>query len=171
MSAVEQIRASIPEPARDIRINLQSVLQSGVLTVAQKWGVAIATAANAKDQALVDALVTDALAEVSPAVIDDAFAAASLMAMNNVYYRFRATVGKESYASMPARLRMARLAAPATNKLDFELFCLAVSAVNGCATCVAAHEAAVTKGGLSEERVHDAVRVAAVAAAACHAFL
>ena len=44
---------------------------------------------------------------------------------------------------------------------DFELFALAVSAVNGCATCVQAHERVVTEGGLTPAQVNDAVRIAA----------
>ena len=92
--------------------------------------------------------------------------AAAIMAMNNVYYRFRHMVGKPSYSEKPARLRMNRLVKPATNKVDFELFSLAVSAVNGCEACVRSHEQVVTQGGLSEDAVHDAVRIAAVVHAA-----
>jgi alkyl hydroperoxide reductase subunit D len=109
-----------------------------------------------------DALLADARREVDAAVIDDALAAAALMGMNNVYYRFRHMIGKASYSEKPARLRMNRLGKPSTNRTDFELFCLAVSAVNGCEMCVRSHEQVVLEGGLSEEHVHDAVRIAAV---------
>jgi alkyl hydroperoxide reductase subunit D len=166
MSVLEQLRDSIPEPARDIKLNLQSVLQPGPLSPEQRWGVAIASAVATRNARLRDALVADARAEVAAEVIDDAIAAAALMAMNNVYYRFRHMVGKESYSQMPARLRMQRIARPATNKPDFELFCLAVSAINGCEVCIRSHEAAVLQGGLSEEQVHDAVRIAATINAA-----
>jgi alkyl hydroperoxide reductase subunit D len=88
------------------------------------------------------------------------------MAMNNVYYRFRHVVGKPGYAERPARLRMTRLAKPATNKLDLELFSLAASAVNNCEACVRAHEQAATDGGLTEDQVHDAIRIAATVNAA-----
>jgi len=162
MSAVEELRAAIPEPARDIRLNLQGVLEQSSLTAQQRWGVAIASAVAARSPRLRDALVADARATVDAAVIDDAYAAASLMAMNNVYYRFRHMIAKESYERMPARLRMQRIAKPATNKPDFELFCLAVSAINGCEMCVRSHEQGVLNGGLSEENVQDAVRIAAV---------
>jgi alkyl hydroperoxide reductase subunit D len=166
VSAVEELRASIPEAAKDIKLNLQSVLQPGALTPAQRWGVAIASAVATRNTRLRDALMHDARADVSAAVIDDALAAAALMAMNNVYYRFRHMIGKESYSQMPARLRMQRIARPASNKVDFELFCLAVSAINGCETCMRSHEDVVLKGGLSEDQVHDAVRIAATVNAA-----
>src|SRR3954464_4703067 len=166
MSAVDDLRASFSEPARDIKLNLQSVLQPGTLTPAQRHGVAIASAVATHNHALRDALITDARAEVSEAVIDDALAAAALMAMNNVFYRFRHMIGKSSYGERPARLRMQRIAKPATNKPDFELFCLAVSAINGCEMCIRSHEAVVIEGGLTEDHVVDAVRIAAVVNAA-----
>jgi alkyl hydroperoxide reductase subunit D len=162
MSAVESLRASISEPARDIKLNLQSVLQPGTLSPAQRFGVAIASAVATHNHALRDALITDARTEVDEAVIDDALAAAALMAMNNVFYRFRHMIGKASYGERPARLRMQRIAKPATNKADFELFCLAVSAINGCEMCVRSHEESVLLAGLTEDHVHDAVRIAAV---------
>jgi alkyl hydroperoxide reductase subunit D len=166
MNALESLRAQLPEVARDTRLNLQSVLQPGTLTPDQRWGVAVASAAAARNRELLDATLADARAEVSDAVIDDALAAASLMAMNNVYYRFRHLIGKPSYEQKPARLRMQRIAKPATNKADFELFCLAVSAINGCEMCMRSHEAVVIEGGLTEDQVHDAVRIAATVHAA-----
>jgi alkyl hydroperoxide reductase subunit D len=168
MPGLEAIREGLPEVARDIKLNLQAVMQIATLSSAQRYGVAIATAASARDTVLRDALIADARGVVEPGVVEDAIAAAALMAMTNVYYRFRHLVGKPSYAEMPARLRMNRLANPATNKLDFELFALAVSAVNGCETCVKAHERVLVSGGMTEEQIHDAVRLAAVVyATAC----
>jgi alkyl hydroperoxide reductase subunit D len=169
MTATESLRARIPEYARDIKLNLQSVLQPGTLSAEQRWGVAVASAAAARNRELFDALIADAQAEVGAAVIDDALAAASLMAMNNVYYRFRHLIGKESYEQKPARLRMQRIARPATNKTDFELFCIAVSAINACELCIRSHEAIVLEGGLTEDHVHEAVRIAAVVNAAATA--
>ncbi|MEW5853141.1 MAG: carboxymuconolactone decarboxylase family protein [Myxococcota bacterium] len=166
MNALENARNAIPEPARDIRLNLQSVLQGGSLSAAQRWGVAVAAAVAARNAFLRDAVIADALREVDGPVIDDAQAAAALMAMNNVYYRFRHIVGKSSYSEKPARLRMNRLVKPATNKTDFELFCLVVSAINGCEMCVQSHEKVVTEGGLTEDQVHDAIRIGATIHAA-----
>jgi alkyl hydroperoxide reductase subunit D len=166
MSAVEALRETLPEFARDTKLNLQTVLQQSSLTDAQKWGVAVACAAAARNRSLLDALKGEGLAATNEAVIDDALAAASLMAMNNIYYRFRHIIAKPEYADRPARLRMQRIAKPASSRLDFELFCLAVSAINGCEACVRSHEATVIAGGLSEDQVNDAVRIAATVHAA-----
>jgi len=163
-NALETIRGRLPDSARDTKLNLQSVLGEGSLSVAQRLGVAIASAVAARSQALRDALVEKArqeLAAEAEAVIDDAYAAATLMAMNNVYYRFRHMVGKESYSQRSPRLRMNRLGQVRTKKADVELMSLAVSAINGCEDCIRAHEKAVLDAGLGEEQVHDAVRIAA----------
>jgi alkyl hydroperoxide reductase subunit D len=162
MDALQRLAATLPEPAKDIRINLTAVLQQNSLTTAQRFGTALATALAAKQPALAAAVVADAGDALPAASAFDAQAAAALMAMNNVYYRFRHMVGKQEYEQQPARLRMQRLAAPAADKLDFELYALAVSAINGCATCVQAHERVVTAGGLTAAHVNDAIRIAAV---------
>jgi lipoyl-dependent peroxiredoxin subunit D len=167
MEQLELLRESLPEVARDIKLNLSSVLQAGPLTDAQKFGVAIASAHAAKNPRLASALSQDArTAGVTDGVIEDAVAAAVLMAMNNVYYRFRHQIGRETYSQRPARLRMNRLVTVKGTKADFELMCLAVSAINGCEACVRAHEKTVLEAGLSEDQVHDAVRVAATMNAA-----
>jgi len=165
---LDLIRAALPEVAKDIKLNLQSVLtEGGPLTPAQRWGVAVAAAAAARNPRLRHAVVADARANVEEAVVEDALAAAALMGMNNVYYRFRHLIEKPVYKDKPARLRMNRMVKPASNKVNFELFSLAVSAINGCANCMAAHEAVVVgAGGLSEDHVHDAVRIAATINAA-----
>jgi alkyl hydroperoxide reductase subunit D len=166
MSSLETLRNALPASAKDIKLNLQAVLQAESLSAAQRWGVAVASAIAARNPQLKAAIIDQAQREVDASVLEDAAAAAALMAMNNVYYRFRHMLEKPSYNDRPAKLRMNRLVNPATNKVDFELFSLAVSAINGCETCVRAHEDVVTKGGLSEDQVNDAVRIASVIHAA-----
>lgn len=166
MSQIEKLREALPEAAKDTRLNLQSVFQSSSLTAEQLWGTAVASAIATRNREVAQAVFADAQDKVDGRVIEDAKAAASLMAMNNVYYRFRHMVGKESYATKPARLRMNWIGKPLGSKTDFELFCLAVSAINGCEACVRSHEQVVVDGGISEDQVHDAVRVAATIQAA-----
>ena len=161
MDALEQLRGALPDAAKDIRLNLQAVLRGGALSEAQRWGVAAAAAIAARHARLRDAVLAAAATAAGPAVVEDARAAAALMAMNNIYYRFRHMVGKPVYGEKPAGLRMNRLLQPATNRTDFELMALAVSAINGCEMCVRAHERTVTDGGLTPDHVNDAVRIAA----------
>ena len=169
MASLEVVRGELADAHKDTRLNLQSVLENNSLTPEQRWGVAVACAFAARNEKLKEAILHEArqaLGEKAEPVIEDARAAASLMGMNNVYYRFRHMVGKESYSTKRAGLRMNRLVQVLTNKVDFELVCLAVSAINGCEMCVQSHEKVVIEGGLSEDQVHDAVRIASVVHAA-----
>ena len=110
-------------------------------------------AAASRHPRLRDAALADARAAVAPAVVDDALAAAALMAMNNVYYRFVHLASTTDYQTMPARLRMNALAKPGVEKADFELWSLAVSAVNGCGMCIESHEKVLREHGVSREAV------------------
>lgn len=166
MDATARLLAALPDTAKDVRLNLPAVLQPGALGDAQRFGVAVAAAWSARCPALAAALLADAGDRLPAGAAADAQAAAALMAMNNVYYRFRHMVGAPEYEQLPPRLRMQRMAAPAGEKVDFELFALAVSAIHGCSVCVQAHERVVRAAGLSPAQVHDAIRIAAVVHAA-----
>ena len=172
LDALEAFRQRFPDHAKDIKLNLQSVMSDSTLSVPQRWGVAVASAIATGNDELRDAAIADARrAGVDQKVLDDAAAAAVVMAMNNVYYRFRHMVAKESYQTKPPRLRMNRIMQPVTTKVDFELYSLAVSAIHGCEMCVRAHEKAVVDGGMSEDQVNDTIRIAATfhaASAALH---
>src|SRR5688572_8060697 len=106
MRNLEQLRDAIPEHSKDIRVNFQNVLApGGSLSPAQRWGVAIASAVVVRHAELREAVLVAARAEVEEAVVEDALAAASLMAMNNVFYRFKHVIEKPAYRDKPARLR------------------------------------------------------------------
>ena len=162
MEALEALRQKLPDVAKDIKLNLQAVLNDSLLTPDVRWGVAVASAASCNCPALLEATLADAAKHASPEVIADAKAAAVIMAMNNIYYRFRHMSGKPEYAQKAPRLRMNRMAQPASTKVNFELFSLAVSAIHGCEMCVQSHDKVVLQGGLTEDHVNDAIRIAAV---------
>lgn len=164
MPTLDELRDSIPDFGRDIKVNLQNVLNESTLSEAQRWGVAISCAYASGSPELAQALIAQGKAE--PGVVDDAKAATAIMGMNNVFYRFRHVMAKEGYNTKPARLRMTRIAKPASSKLDFELFCLAVSAVNFCEACIKAHEKTCLEGGITEDQIFDAIRIASTVHAA-----
>src|SRR4030095_11582271 len=124
MNALETLRNAVPDAAKDLRLNLGSVLQSNTLTKEQVWGTAVACAIAARNPQLRQATLEDALLHVAPEVVEDAKAAAALMGMNNVYYRFRHMVGRDEYAQKPASPRIQRLGQGASDKNQFGLFCL-----------------------------------------------
>jgi len=163
--SLDALRDTLPDELKDIRLNLSSVLAGENLQPAQAIGVALAAAAFVRCRPLSEAIEADLLAAGDAAaapVIADAIAAAGLMAMNTVYYRFRHMLGKESYEARSPRLRMSRMAQPTTSKADFELMSLGCAALAGCEVCIKNHEASLLHLGVSEDACHDAVRIAAV---------
>lgn len=165
MTTLEQIRDAIPDYAKDLKLNLGSVLTAqGApgLNERQIWGTALASAIAARNAPFVQAIETLAAAHLDAANLQGVRAAAAIMGMNNIYYRFVHLVEDAEYATMPARLRMNVIGNPGIDKLDFELYSLAVSAVNGCGMCLVAHEKQLRKHELGREAVQSAVRIAAV---------
>jgi lipoyl-dependent peroxiredoxin subunit D len=160
--ALATLAAALPDWARDLRRNLADVLASPNLTEQQLWGTVAAAAIAARNPVLRAAALDAAAAHLSDAALTAARTAASLMGMNNVYYRFTHLVGEEAYRKMPARLRMQATVQPGIERDDFELMALAVSAVNGCGICLETHERHLAGHGMRRETVQDAVRLAAV---------
>ena len=160
-----RLKNLIPDYAKDLKLNLSSVLTpegAPGLTQTQILGTALASAIATRNPVLLTEIEAVAAAELDAAQINAARAAASIMGMNNVYYRFTHLVGNDEYAKLPAKLRMNVIGNPGVDKTDFELYSLAVSAINGCGMCVASHERVVRKAGLGAEAVQSAVRIAAV---------
>ncbi len=162
---MDALRDRIPEYARDLRLNIASVLTpqgAPGLSESQLWMTALATAIASRNAELARLVEAEAAARLQPAEIEAARAAAAIMGMNNVYYRFLHLVEDEEYARLPARLRMNVIGSPGIARADFELVSLAVSAVNGCGKCVLAHERVLRQHEVSREAVQSAVRIAAV---------
>jgi lipoyl-dependent peroxiredoxin subunit D len=163
-TALDRIREAIPDYARDLRLNLGSVLSTDGapgLKQSQIWAVALASAIASRNVAFTRRLEEVATTHLDAAHLQAARSAAAIMGMNNIYYRFLHLVEDSEYQSMPARLRMNVLANPGIDTLDFELLSLAVSAVNGCGLCVSSHEKKLRQHGFSRESIQSAVRIAA----------
>ena len=166
---LHDLRASLPDYAKDLRLNLESVLsEHGApgLGAARIAMVALASAIASRHEPL-----TRAVAEWAADVLDDAAltatrSAASIMAMTNVYYRFTHLVSDPEYQNLRAGLRMNALAQPGADKIGFELASLAVSAINGCGKCMDSHEKTLRHAGVDAPVVQNAVRIAAVIHAA-----
>jgi len=139
------------------------VRQQTELSDPQKWGTLVASALACRNAQFTAAVMAEAGQHISAQAIDAAKAAAAIMAMNNVYYRFQHLSGNEKYAAMPARLRMNILRTHGADAADFELWALAVSAINACGKCVSAHEQVLRQKNVSEETILAAVRLASVA--------
>jgi len=153
---------------KDARINMKNTLASEHLSEKETALLAYAIAVNNEHDGLRDAFAKRAAdAGATEEEVAEMAACASLLSVNNVFYRFRHFVNKESYSQKQARIKMSIMARPVTGKLFFELASLAVSAVNGCEACVASHEHSVLEAGATEDQVFDAVRLAAVVTGTC----
>jgi alkyl hydroperoxide reductase subunit D len=167
--SIEQLKNQMPDFAKDIKLNLSMVLsEEGApdLSLKQLLGVALASAYATKNQQVIAALVAEMNGQLAENEIAAAKSAAAIMAMNNIYYRFTHIVSDKAYATMPAKLRMNVIGNPGVSKVDFELNCLAVSAINGCGMCIDAHAHELTKAGLSKLAIQSTVRIASVVSAA-----
>jgi len=161
--SIETLKSALPDYAKDLKLNLGAVLTPAPpLTEQQLWGTAVASAIASRNPQVRDAVLTEAAAKLSAEALTAAKAAAAIMGMNNVYYRFTHLVSDADYRTMPARLRMNVIGNPGVEKVDFELWSLAVSAINGCGMCMDAHEREIVKKGGSKEAVQAVIRVASV---------
>ena len=164
MTTLDTIRDCLPDYARDLKLNLGAVLApTGAPGLSEKqiWGVAVASAIASRNVGFAKQIEALAAGKLDDAYLTASRAAAAIMGMNNVYYRFLHLVEDPEYAQMPARLRMNVIGNPGIDKLDFELLLLAVSAVNGCGMCIVAHEKQLRKHDVSREAIQSAVRIAA----------
>lgn len=159
---IDTLKGALPDYAKDLKLNLSALLNEQVLSAQQKYGTLLASALASRNAAVIAAIGAEAERNLSPAAVQAAKAAAAIMGMNNIYYRFLHLAGNQEYRSVPAKLRMNVIAKPGIEKADFELYSLAVSAVNGCGLCLEAHEHELRKAGLSAEQVQAAVRIASV---------
>jgi len=166
MHTFEDLKNALPDAAKDIKLNLSSLANEGALTEMQRAGTFIVSAMAARNAQVLRAI----LAEFAPGLTKEELAAVqsagAIMAMNNVYYRFTHLASSPDYGRMPAKLRMNAMAKPGTDKASFELWSLAVSAVNGCGMCIDSHEKVLREHGVSTEAIQAAVRIAAVVQAA-----
>lgn len=160
--SIEQLKDQIPDFAKDVRLNLTSMAADETLSEQSKYGLFLAAAVATRNPAVIAAMEMLAAAKLTPAAIAAAKSAASVMAMNNIYYRFVHLASNKEYGTMPARLRMNVIGNPGVDKVDFELWSLAVSAINGCGACIDAHEKALRDAGVASASVHTAVRFAAI---------
>ena len=171
--SLKEFADALPDYAKDLRLNLTSILSDQLLGEERKAGLLLACAHGSGYKPLVDAAEAEVAGKVSETQANAARGAAALMAMNNVYYRFVHLVANPEYGTMPAKLRMNLIGSHGIAKEDFELFSIAVSAMNGCGMCMESHERVILQHGVKPETIQSAVRIGAVlkAIATVHATL
>jgi alkyl hydroperoxide reductase subunit D len=161
--SIDALRDLLPAYAKDLGLNLSALASETLLSDPQKWGVFLASAYAVGEPKTVKAIAEAARAGgLTEHAAEAAKAAAAIMGMNNVYYRTLHQLRNPEYKSLPARLRMNVLGNPGAPKIDFELWSLAVSAINGCGACLDSHEAELKKNAMPAVQIQCALRIAAV---------
>lgn len=170
--SIEQLKNQLPDYAKDIKLNLGNIITpigAPDLTQKQIFAIALSSAYATKNSSLISAISNDAIPHLTENEIAAAKSAATIMAMNNIYYRFIHLVTDKSFSNLPAKLRMNIIGNPGVDKIDFELSCLAVSAINGCGMCIDAHSHELNKAEVSKIAIQSAIRIASVLNAAAMA--
>ena len=166
--SIENLRGALPEYAKDQKLNLGSLTRSTELSEQQLWGALLASAAATRNAKVIAEIAEEAKEHLSEEAVEAAYGAATVMAMNNVAYRAKGWLG-DDYANVKFGLRMNIISKPGVEKADFELWSLAVSAINGCEHCAVAHANTVREEGVTKEQVWETVKVAGVVQAVAQA--
>ena len=140
--SIEALKHALPEYAKDLKLNLSSLASESLLTKQQRGGTFIACALASRERTVTSAILSEFAPHLSPEALTHLASA-------------------PDYKTLPARLRMNVIAKPGVDKVDFELWCLAVSAINGCGVCIDSHEKILREASLSPEQIQAAVRIAA----------
>ncbi|MBB2911701.1 alkyl hydroperoxide reductase subunit D [Streptosporangium becharense] len=160
--SIDNLKGALPDFAKDIKLNLGSLITTSSLSEQQLWGTLLACATATKSPWVITEISAEAAGILSAEAFKAARAAAAIMAMNNVYYRSMHLIGDETYATMPAKLRMSIIGNPGVDKTDFELWSLAVSAIGGCGRCLESHEQVLRQAGMPREQIQEGIKIAAV---------
>jgi alkyl hydroperoxide reductase subunit D len=161
MMSIDNLKEALPDYAKDLKLNLGAIARSTTLNDEQLWGTLLASAAATRNTRVLAEIGAEAADNLSAEAHHAALAAASVMGMNNVFYRGRGFL-EGRYDDLRAGLRMNVIANPGVDKANFELWSFAVSAINGCSHCVVAHEHTLREAGVSREAVLEALRVASI---------
>lgn len=167
--SISDYKSALGSHSKDTKLNLGNLFSNpdaSGMTKEQFYGTALSLAYSLNDSDLTKAVEQEAEPNVESNVFEAAKTAASLMAMNNIYYRFLHLSSDKQFSKMPAGLRMNAMANPGVEKVDFELYSLAVSALNGCGMCIDAHVKTLLEHGVSAQAVQSAAKLAAVMNAA-----
>ena len=161
MSWVDQLKESLPDYAKDVRLNLDSVIKRSSISEDLASACALAAAFATGNGKLVSFIQSNIVDEKER---DAALAAASIMAMTNTWYPYVEMVDDENLKGLPAQIRMNAIASHGgTTKANFEAFSLAASIVGKCHFCVKAHyETLKMEQGYTVEQLRDIGRIAAV---------
>ena len=166
--SIDNLKSSLPEYAKDQKLNLGALTRSKDLDEEQLWGCLLASAAATRNDTVLAEIAEEAKEHLSEEAIEAAYGAATVMAMNNVAYRAKGWLG-DDYAQVKFGLRMNIISKPGVDKATFELWSTVVSAINGCEHCLSAHANTLLEEGVTKEQIWEGIKVAGVVEAVAQA--
>jgi alkyl hydroperoxide reductase subunit D len=160
---LSSLRERLPEYAKDLKLNLGSVLTSSSLTDVEAWGSGLAAALVSKHPLVIQTMRDECQSRLTPEQVQGVAAAAAIMSMNNVWYKLVQLHDDNEVKQIPARLRMQVIGVHGgVNKRLFEAWSLAVSIVNSCPFCITSHTQVLRKEGMTAQNIADIGRIASV---------
>ncbi len=148
--------------AKDLKLNLKRVIEESSLSPEEAMAALLAVSTSLEYSELASYAEEQLRALGLPSdQIKEAAESAAIVGMLNVYYRFRHMVGGGDEYRIAA-LRMTSLAKPVLGKERFEMLSFAVSVINGCESCIKAHEKVLREASVPTDKIHDLARLAAV---------
>ncbi|MFJ2827691.1 alkyl hydroperoxide reductase [Streptomyces sp. NPDC087263] len=160
--SLDELKSAVPDYAKDLRLNLDLVIDNSALTQQQLWGTVLACAIASRSPRVLRELAPEARANLSAEAYTAAKSAAAVMALSNVFHRTRHLLSDPEYGKLRAGLRMNVIGDPGVERVDFELWSVAVSAINGCGACLDSHEQALRRAGADRETIQEAFKIASV---------
>ena len=160
--SISDIVISFPDYAKDIKLNYSKILNEGILENDQLYSLILVSSLSVNLESLKSAALLECKEHLSEEILEDTYAAHSIMSMNAVYYRFTHLATEYDYSSLPANLRMQYLTKHKVSKTDFEMLCLAVAVILGCGKCINAHEVVLRENGVSNQKIQTVARIASI---------
>ena len=160
---LDAIRTAIPDYAKDLRLNLGSVITTSSLDPNMAWGAALTAALVSKNEYVIQNILEDAKEHLDETHLNGVKTTAAIMGMTNMWYKFTDLIQDEEVKKLPPKLRMnAIMNHGGVSQALFEAWGLAASVVNACGICVNAHAAQMRKQELTAQNMVDIGRIAAV---------
>lgn len=138
MATIKELLKEIPSYAKDIESNLIDFFtkEQNILTPVQFYGVALAICYKLKHDLLLNTMKIEAKIFMDEINIDACKNAAIMMDMTNTYHIFSQEMSIKECKDEAMKLNIQTIISPLINPIDFYMYCLAISVLNGCGYCI-----------------------------------
>ena len=166
----DQLRDAIPDYAKDIKLNLSSLISNSEYEDELVYGCAYASSLSLGNESLITVFENECKERFDSYFVDSIKSTVVIMTLNNVWYKYRDAMPSNEMKMAPQKMRVNVMAKHAgLDKILFESISLCVSAINGCTFCVKAHSEILLKNDNTKECIFNIGRIASVISAAAKA--